>query len=62
MIENKFKFHTLKINIDKHPSFIKNRLKNLEVDQFGHSAFGLSKTTKDLLRIILKVTKKNLLT
>ena len=46
MIENKFKFHTLKINIDKHPSFIKNRLKNLEVDQFGHSAFWIIKNNK----------------
>ena len=41
MIELKYKKHTLKMKIDNHPKYIRERLKNLEPDQFGYDAFGM---------------------
>ena len=41
MIELKYKKHTLKMKIDNHPKYIRERLKNLEPDQFGYDAFGI---------------------
>tara|TARA_B100001123_G_C15150659_1_gene963372 strand:- start:165 stop:1001 length:837 start_codon:yes stop_codon:yes gene_type:complete len=37
----KYPFHTHKLNIEKHPKYIKNRLKNLEPSHFGYDGFGL---------------------
>jgi hypothetical protein len=43
---NKFSFHTNKINIDNHPKYIKEKLKNLSEDQFGYDGFGLNVHSK----------------
>lgn len=45
-ISSKFKKHTNKFNVEQHPIYIKNKLKNLKPDQFGYSAFGLNEITK----------------
>ena len=45
MIKERYKFHTNKINLDKHPKFIKDSLKSLNPDQFGYDAFGLKNVT-----------------
>ena len=44
MIRRKYKKHTLRMNIENHPKYIKEKLKNLTEDQFGYSAFGLKNT------------------
>jgi hypothetical protein len=41
MIKIKYKKHALKMEIENHPKFIKNRLANIGEDQFGFNAFGL---------------------
>ncbi len=41
MIKLKYKKHTLKMRIDNHPKYIRERLASLESDQFGYDAFGL---------------------
>jgi hypothetical protein len=46
MIEEKYKFHTHKINIKNHPKYIKNRLLNLSPEMFGHTAFELQTKSK----------------
>ena len=45
MIKNRYKLHTNRINIDRHPKFIKEKLINLDHKQFGFDAFGLKDTT-----------------
>ena len=45
-IMKKFSFHTNKINIDNHPKYIKEKLKNLSKDQFGYDGFGLNVASK----------------
>jgi len=45
-IKKKFSFHTNKINIDNHPKYIKEKLKNLSKDQFGFDGFGLDMPSK----------------
>ena len=44
-VSNKYQLHTNKINLDQHPIYIKNKLKNLSKDSFGYSAFGLKDST-----------------
>ena len=57
-IKNKYPFHTHKINIDKHPIFIKDKLKNLQIEQFGFSAFGLQDNIQYPLKNYLKGYKE----
>lgn len=45
-IEKKYKKHTHKMSISKHPKYIVNKINSLNKNQFGHSAFGLKETTK----------------
>lgn len=41
MIEDRYSYHYLKMKIDNHPKYIKNRLQNIPDDQFGSNLFGL---------------------
>ncbi len=41
MIEDRYSYHYLKMKIDNHPKYIKNRLRNIPDDQFGSNLFGL---------------------
>ena len=45
-IEERYKKHVTKITLDNHPVFIKDKLSNLEHDQFGYDLFGLKKSVK----------------
>ena len=45
MIEERYPKHTFRLNKDKHPIFMKERLKTLEKGQFGFDAFGLKGNT-----------------
>ena len=45
-VTEKYKKHTLKIEIEEHPKYIKDKLKNLNSNQFGFDAFGLKNVTK----------------
>lgn len=46
MIEDRYSYHYLKMKIDNHPKYIKNRLQNIPDDQFGSNLFGLIKNEK----------------
>tara|TARA_B110000008_G_C16820333_1_gene504413 strand:+ start:100 stop:933 length:834 start_codon:yes stop_codon:yes gene_type:complete len=52
-IMKKFSFHTNKINIDNHPKYIKEKLKNLNQDQFGYDGFGLKVPSKNYKHFIV---------
>ena len=41
MIENRYALHVNKLKLKNHPKYIRDKLENLEKDQFGFSAFGL---------------------
>ena len=41
MIDERYKNHTNKFQIDNHPKFIKNKLQNLNKEQFGFDLFGI---------------------
>ena len=58
MIEKKYKFHTNKINLSQHPTFIKKKLENLEIDQFGYDAFGLANNIKRPFKNYIKGYKE----
>ena len=61
MIEKRYKRHLFRKTIEQHPSFIKEKLKNLKDDQFGHSAFGLKNNTNfDYLSIFDELKKRYL--
>jgi len=46
VVKNKYSFHVHKINLDNHPKFIRENLKELNQNQFGFDAFGLKGKTK----------------
>ena len=50
MIKLRYKKHTLKISIDEHPVYIKDKLKQIHSDQFGYDAFGLKDKVKPELK------------
>tara|TARA_B100001250_G_scaffold13960_1_gene12218 strand:- start:36429 stop:37250 length:822 start_codon:yes stop_codon:yes gene_type:complete len=58
MITVKYKKHTLKTTINKHPKFIQKKLKNLSPDQFGFNGFGLEDVTSRKLIDSLKGYKE----
>ena len=58
-VETKFQFHTNKFNLDNHPKYIKNKIFNLNDDQFGHSGFGLNMYKENYIRNFL-VGKKDI--
>jgi len=41
MIESRYRKHVFKLDIEDHPKFIINKLKNIKKDQFGYNLFGL---------------------
>tara|TARA_B100001121_G_scaffold29898_1_gene24380 strand:- start:1518 stop:2321 length:804 start_codon:yes stop_codon:yes gene_type:complete len=41
MVEKRYKSHTLKLKINEHPKYIKDKINNLGEDQFGYNGFGL---------------------
>ena len=43
MIKKRYKLHNQYLEIDDHPKYIKDKLRNLNPDQFGYNAFGLKK-------------------
>ena len=45
MIKIRYKKHLFRTDIGKHPKFIKNKLSNLNKEQFGFTAFGLKGNT-----------------
>ena len=55
----KYKKHTNKLDLNKHPKYIINKLHNLNHDQFGYNAFGLKDSTTRIFRDYIK-GKKNL--
>jgi hypothetical protein len=42
MIEDRYSYHYLKMNLNKHPKYIVDRLYNIPENQFGNSLFGLA--------------------
>ena len=46
MIKERYKKHVHKIQLNEHPKYIYEKLKNIESDQFGYNAFGLRENTK----------------
>ena len=46
MIEDRYKKHIYQMTLDKHPSFILEKISKLNNDQFGYNLFGLSETIK----------------
>ena len=40
-VSERYKNHTSKFDIDRHPVFIKDKLKSLKKEQFGFDLFGL---------------------
>ena len=57
-IEIKYKKHTNRLNLEKHPKYIQNKIENLSDNQFGYSAFGLKENTKRSLEDFLKGKKR----
>lgn len=58
MIKERYAKHTFSLNIEKHPSFIKDRLEMLEKGEFGHDAFGLKDNTSRKLKNYIKGYKE----
>ena len=54
MVQDRYPKHTFKIEIENHPKFIKENLKQLKLDQFGYDLFGLKNITKRPLKNYLK--------
>ena len=51
MVENRFKNHVLKLKIEDHPKYIKEKLNNLDQTQFGYDLFGIKENTNQELKI-----------
>lgn len=62
MIEARYKKHVFKIDINKHPKYLKKNIINLKDSQFGYDAFGLKETIKTNFReYFIAHTKKFIL-
>ena len=46
MIQDRYTKHLFKSKLKNHPIYIQDKLKNLNEDQFGFSAFGLKDRVK----------------
>ena len=53
-IAKRYPKHSFRMKIDDHPKFIINKLKNIQEEQFGYSAFDLKKTTKFEKKYLIK--------
>tara|TARA_B100001250_G_scaffold65941_1_gene52385 strand:+ start:512 stop:1312 length:801 start_codon:yes stop_codon:yes gene_type:complete len=59
MIIKRYSKHLFRSSLDKHPTFIKEKLKELNKEQFGYSAFGLKDTIKfNYLELPREIKKK----
>lgn len=54
MVQDRYPKHTFKIEIEDHPKFIKENLKQLKLNQFGYDLFGLKNITERSLKNYLK--------
>ena len=54
MVENRFKNHVLKLKIEDHPKYIKEKLNNLDQTQFGYNLFGIKDRTKPGIKNYIK--------
>ena len=61
MIKTRYKKHVNKLSPKDHPKYIKEKLKDLNEEQFGYSAFGLKYTTKRELKEYI-ISYKNKIT
>ena len=66
MIKKRYKNHILKLNIEEHPKYIKEKLININENQFGFDLFGMEKEVKRNITDYIKAyklkhsTKKNM--
>ena len=61
MVETRYKKHVLKLNMNDHPKYIKNKLLEIEPNQFGYDAFGLKQKIKPNINDYMKSYKNKLL-
>ena len=61
MISSRYKKHVHRLKLNKHPKYIKDKLNNLEKNQFGYDAFGLKENTKFSKYEFLKSNKNKIL-
>ena len=55
--KTRFKNHIFNVNIQDHPKYIKERLKDLKENQFGYSAFGIAESVSPSIFDYLKSYK-----
>ena len=53
-VKMKYKKHTHKISLKKHPKYIREKINDLDSSQFGFSAFGLKNKTKREIKEYLR--------
>ena len=54
-ISEKYRKHVINIELNEHPKYIQERLKNLDSTQFGYDCFGLKDNVRrDALELIKK--------
>lgn len=58
MVQDRYPKHNFKLKISDHPSYIQDRLNNLEKDQFGYDVFGLKSENKISNKYKLKGLKE----
>ncbi len=46
MVEARYKEHVMKLSLDDHPKYIKEKILNLSMEQFGYDGFGLKQRQK----------------
>lgn len=46
MVKQRYNFHIWKLKLTDHPTYIRDRLSDIQPDQFGYDVFGLKKTVK----------------
>lgn len=61
MVKIRYKKHVLKLNINDHPKYIKNKLLEIHPNQFGYDAFGLKSKIKPGISDYIKSYKNKLL-
>jgi hypothetical protein len=54
LIKSRYKRHVIKLNIDQHPKYIRDKLNQIDENQFGFDAFGLKNITKSSFSDILR--------
>ena len=59
MVKKRYRKHLFKTSLEKHPTFIREKLKKLNHEQFGYSAFGLKDIIKfNYLELPREIKKK----